>query len=156
MIFIIFVFPWKYVGTERWSILLVVTQPIRGLTRYRTSKSWFPACRSLDHIAYYINRLGLTKKENPISFCCSPFTILSCFPVCLYVCFNSIPCLLCWGCSRYVYNGGIIIIIKYESIHRASSLPAGQVKQIGLALTLEQGSSFLRWCLFETQDALLF
>lgn len=63
------------------------------------------------------------RKANPISFCCSPFTILSCFPVRLYVCFNSIPCLLCWGCSRYVYNGGVIIIIKYKSIHRVSSLP---------------------------------
>lgn len=134
----------------------LVTQPIRGWAWYAAVILRFPACGSLDHTAHHINRLGLTKKANPISFCCSPFTILSCFPVCLYVCFNSIPCLLCWGCSRYVYNGGVIIIIKYKSIHRASSLPTGQVKQIGLALTPEWGSLFLRWCCFETQDALPF
>lgn len=156
VISIIFANPPENTEAQRRKAFSSVTQLIRGWAWYAAVILRFPACGSLDHTAHHINRLGLTKKANPISFCCSPFTILSCFPVCLYVCFNSIPCLLCWGCSRYVYNGGVIIIIKYKSIHRASSLPTGQVKQIGLALTPEWGSLFLRWCCFETQDALPF
>lgn len=38
----------------------------------------------------------------------------------------------------------------------ASSLPAGQVKQIGLVWKLWRGSLFLRWCHLETPDAIFF